>query len=250
VPGTIALTFDDGPHADTETILDVLEAHGVRATFFICGNNNPKGSFDDPDTPWGATLRRMYDAGHQMASHTWTHADLSVTSPAVRQQQVVFNEMAFRNLFGFFPTYLRPPYASCSAECQADMDRWGYHVINFDLDTRDFINDAPDLIGTSKDIFSQAVSSDAAGHSYNVLAHDIHHYTALELTDYMILTLKERGYRAVTVGECLGDPAENWYRDAEYTSTGEPAGVHVPNRHKLDEGAEDDDDDEDEDETD
>jgi len=228
----VALTFDDGPHEDTEIILDVLERYNVKAAFFICGNNNPRGAIDDPSTPWVSTLHRMHMAGHQLASHTWTHANLSEASPVVRQQQIIYNEMVFRNLFGFFPTYIRPPYASCSAECQADMDRLGYHVINFDLDTRDFINDAAALIGTSKNIFSQALSSDPAAHSYNVLAHDIHHYTAIELTEYMVMTLKERGYRAVTVGECLGDAAEHWYRDAGYTKTGEPAGVHIPDRHK------------------
>src|SRR5512146_2998098 len=34
---TIALTFDDGPNANTRGVLDVLKAQNVKATFFIVG---------------------------------------------------------------------------------------------------------------------------------------------------------------------------------------------------------------------
>lgn len=37
----------------------------------------------------------------------------------------------------------------------------------------------------------------------------------MNLTEYMLSTLTQLGYKAVTVGECLGDPAENWYRKAD-----------------------------------
>jgi len=204
---------------NTEIVLDVLERHGMKATFFICGNNNPIGQIDDPSTPWTPILRRMYAEGHQLASHTWTHYDLSDISPQVRWQQVIYNEMAFRNIFGWFPTYIRPPYASCTeaSGCLADLGRWGYHVVNYDIDTRDFLNDSPEKIQTSKDIFDTAVSHDAASHSYLPIAHDVKTMTATVLTEHMIQILLQRGYKAVTVGECLGDPPENWYRDASST---------------------------------
>jgi hypothetical protein len=36
----------------------------------------------------------------------------------------------------------------------------------------------------------------------------------MNLTEYMLSTLTQLGYKAVTVGDCLGDPKENWYRTA------------------------------------
>lgn len=47
------------------------------------------------------------------------------------------NEMALRNVLGFFPTYMRPPYSDCTATsgCQGDMEDLGYHVVYFDVDT-------------------------------------------------------------------------------------------------------------------
>ncbi len=47
--------------------------------------------------------------------------------------------------------------------------------------------------------------------SFLVIAHDIYEQTVYNLTDFMLDTLLSKGYRPVTVGECLGDPVENWY---------------------------------------
>jgi hypothetical protein len=52
-------------------------------------------------------LRRMHAAGHQIASHTWSHADLSTqVTPAQRKNEMYKNEMALRNILGFIPTYM------------------------------------------------------------------------------------------------------------------------------------------------
>ena len=81
----------------------------------------------------------MYNSGHQVASHTWSHANLGNLNSAERHDEMYKNEMALRNVLGVIPTYMRPPYSSCSAEsgCEADMNNLGYHVTYFDLDTQD-----------------------------------------------------------------------------------------------------------------
>lgn len=216
VPGTLALTFDDGPWIYTSQLLDILESHNTTATFFICGKNLGKGRIDDPSTPWPAILQRMHSKGHQLASHSYTHQDFTIVNSTIQQSQIVYNEMAFRNLFGFFPTYFRPPYTFCTAAsgCPAILNTFGYHIINLDVDTKDYLNDDPTLIQNSKNTFDQVVSTDSAHHSYIELSHDVHYNTVINLTEYMIKTSLSRGYRLVTVGECMGDPPANWYRDA------------------------------------
>ena len=77
----------------------------------------------------------MVAEGHQVASHTWSHQDLSVISDAQRYDQMVKNEMAIRNIIGKYPTYMRPPYSSCNAACQTMLKNLGYVVSYFDLDT-------------------------------------------------------------------------------------------------------------------
>lgn len=215
-PGTMALTFDDGPYLYTNQVLDILKSLEVKATFFVAGNNRGKGRIDDPGNEWAAILRRTHAEGHQIASHTWTHRDLNKVNKTVQWTEIVYNEMAFRNIFGWFPTYMRPPYLECSAEsgCIDTLDTLGYHIITNNIDTKDYMYDDALLIQNSKTRFSDAVSTDSGSNDYITLAHDVHYQTVVNLTEYMVKTSRERGYKLVTVGECLNDPQENWYRSA------------------------------------
>lgn len=56
------LTIDDGPTSDTPALLDLLDARGVRATFFV------KGTLADD-----ATMRAITDRGHSIGNHSWSH---------------------------------------------------------------------------------------------------------------------------------------------------------------------------------
>ncbi|KAF1999709.1 carbohydrate esterase family 4 protein [Amniculicola lignicola CBS 123094] len=212
VKGTIALTFDDGPWIFTSRMLDVLDSFGVKATFFIVGNNLGKGMMDDASKPWPALMKRMYNSGHQLASHSWTHENLDTSTAIIQRTQILYNEIAFSNLFGRFPTYFRAPYLVCGITCRDLLDTFGYHLIDINIDTKDYLYNTPSLIQNSKDRFSNAVSADFTTNSYIELSHDIHEQTVMNLTAFMINTLRARGYRPVPVGECLGDPKENWYR--------------------------------------
>lgn len=65
VPGTIALTFDDGPWQYTHALLDTLAEHDAVATFFLNGINlGSISSFPD-------VLQRAVAEGHQLGSHTY-----------------------------------------------------------------------------------------------------------------------------------------------------------------------------------
>lgn len=108
---------------------------------------------------------------------------------------------------------MRPPYSSCSAPCMATMAELGYHVTSFDVDTDDYNNDSPLLIQNAKTNFLTKIApSNPTKDAFLVIGHDIHEQTAYNLTTFMLDTLKAKGYTAVTVGKCLGDPEANWYR--------------------------------------
>ncbi|RHZ47573.1 chitin deacetylase CDA6 [Aspergillus thermomutatus] len=223
--GTIALTYDDGPNRYTADLLDLLDRYNAKATFFISGINNSKGPIDHPDLPWASLIQRMQQSGHQIASHTWSHQDLSKVTPDQRRGQMLKNEAAFRNILGRIPTYMRPPYSSCLPEsgCLDDMDRMGYHIILYDIDTKDYSHDSPSAIQVSKDAFDNALAPwKASEKSWLVIAHDVHEQTVYNLTEHMLRRIAEYGYKAVTVGECLEDPEEFWYREAGEPLTGTP----------------------------
>ncbi|CAI9634080.1 carbohydrate esterase family 4 protein [Alternaria burnsii] len=214
-PGTVAITYDDGPYIYTENVMAQFEARGAHATFFITGNNIGKGAIDEN---WAGVIKKMYDNGHQVASHTWSHQDLSLITKEEVYDQMVKNEMAIRNIIGKYPTYMRPPYSSCDAECQEVMSDLGYVVSYFDLDTDDYNQLTPEKIQVAKDNFKNGIDTRNSGDPYDgdrlVIGHDIHQLTAENLTAYMLDYLYAQGLTAVTMGECLQDPKENWYRDS------------------------------------
>lgn len=104
--GVVGLTYDDGPYIYTNDLLDLLASYNFKATFFITGNNNGKGPIDET-AAWTAVIKRMIAEGHQVASHTWSHADLSTLTDADRETEMIKNEMALRNIIGKIPTYMR-----------------------------------------------------------------------------------------------------------------------------------------------
>lgn len=206
-PGVVALTFDDGPSSYTSQLLDILSGAGVRATFFLNGRN--WGGDDITSGSKSALVQRMVAEGHQIASHTWDHADLATLSDAQVSAEMTQLETALMGIIGKVPTYMRAPYFSCGTACLNVMNSLGYHVIGTDLDTLDWQGS----VQSSKDIFANALSAaNPSSSSFLPLAHDVHSDTVSSLTPFMIATIQERGFRTATVGECMGDPAANWYR--------------------------------------
>lgn len=59
----VYLTFDDGPSYNTSKILDILDEHNVKATFFVTGNGQA----------YNQNIKRAYDAGHTIGLHTYSH---------------------------------------------------------------------------------------------------------------------------------------------------------------------------------
>ncbi|KAK2014048.1 chitin deacetylase [Colletotrichum eremochloae] len=181
IPGDVALTYHDGPASYIDDLLDLLNKYNASATFMIAGNNNAKGEIDNATLPWASTIMRIYTDGHQIASHTWSHADL------------------------------------CG--CEDNMKDLGNSVIYFDLDTADYLHDSQTDIQKSEDTVDQSIDAKPVpSDSCLVIGHDIHQQTAYSLTEYMLQRFQGRKF--VTIGECLGDPKENWDRADSRTTLG------------------------------
>lgn len=186
---------------------------------------------NDPATPYPAIIKvsiricphlrldsnissqRMHAEGHQIASHTWSHENASAITNTQYTNQIIWNEIAINSILGFFPTYMRPPYSICEKACQNILSTLGYHIVYFDLDTQGYLMDDPKLIQSSKNIWDKAINkANVKTDSFLNIEHDIHYQTVYNLTDYMLSSLFKKGFKSVTVGECLGDPKANWYR--------------------------------------
>ncbi|PNY28719.1 Peptidoglycan-N-acetylglucosamine deacetylase [Tolypocladium capitatum] len=213
VDGVIALSFDDGPFTYTEDLLNLLSRYDAKATFFVTGRNLGKGAINDDGLPWAALIRRMVRDGHQVASHTWSHQRLTELTYPKFLNQMLFNEIALADVLGYFPTYMRPPYSASSAQTDGWLGELGYHVTYFNLDTEGYLHDSPATIQRSKDIWDEAVEGhDPQSTKWLQIEHDTVDQAVHNLTEHILGSLFRNGFRSVTVGECLGDPRENWYR--------------------------------------
>lgn len=155
----------------------------------------------------------MFDEGHQIASHTWSHQRLTLLSENKFRNQMLYNEIALADLLGFFPTYMRPPYSASNSTTDAWLGELGYHVTYFNLDTEGYLHDDANLIQTSKDIWDTNVEGmDPENTKWLQIEHDPVYQSVYNLTEYMLQSLFDNGFESVTVGECLDDPEENWYR--------------------------------------
>lgn len=250
MPGVVALTFDDGPYIYTSQILETLSQHGARATFFLNGAN--KGNIDSYPELLQRAINEGHQLGshtYMLPSHIpfttpthhphlltissrWGHPSLDTLSYPEILSQMTDLESAFLRILGFYPTYMRAPYLMVTADVLAAMTQLEYHVIGASIDTKDYENDHPEHSWRSFEKFRAEL--DAGGTI--VLAHDTHRTTVEMLVENMIGEIEERGYESksffslngnvlglaladligavVTIGECLGDPEEFWYRDS------------------------------------
>ena len=110
----IALTFDDGPSASyTPGLLDGLSARGVKVTFFLVGRSV---------SYWPSVAAREAAEGHQLGSHTWSHAWLTKLSAADVQSEVSSGVSQITAATGSAgPFYLRAPYGAVNATVCANV---------------------------------------------------------------------------------------------------------------------------------
>lgn len=180
----IALTFDDGPHYNqTPRLLEILEKYNVKSTFFILGER----------TLWGPSnekaLTMVYEAGHEVASHTHTHKNLKQISVEDMKAEIVNARDAIYSVIGEYPTLVRPPYGAYNDAVK----EFSYApLIAWNLDSKDW-----DFRNAEK-VIDHVLAE--AGDGKIVLMHDIHWFT-VDAVEVLIPELQSRGYQIVTVQE-------------------------------------------------
>jgi len=96
----VTLTFDDGPSADTERILDVLAAHKLSATFFMLGRQVEL---------LPQIARRVIDEGHEVGNHSYSHPIYLFRGPSETRHQLEQAQETITNVTGARPRFARPP---------------------------------------------------------------------------------------------------------------------------------------------
>lgn len=83
----VALTFDDGPTQNTQSVLQILEELGVKATFFITGAELEK--FPEEG-------RSIVLAGHELGNHSYSHQRMVLKAPSFIKKEIEMTDSLIR----------------------------------------------------------------------------------------------------------------------------------------------------------
>ncbi len=191
-PQTVILTFDDGPSSYTPQILDILKDKGVKATFFVIGNqavNHP-------------LLGRINQEGHEIGNHTYTHPDLAKIPEWRRKLELNLTRIVISSQTHHGSRLLRLPYQGSdqlrneSIHVAEQAGDWGYITVGETLDSQDWKQP-----GTEQ-IISNA-SRDSSG---IILLHDGggDRRQTVDALPGIIEYYQNNGYKFATVSEALG----------------------------------------------
>lgn len=90
-------------------------------------------------SPCGTNMTpRAYNSGHQIASHTWSHKDLTGQGASGIQTEVQRLETALKKILGIKPKWLRPPYGGQNSNVLNTLKGYNYKVVTWNLDSQDW----------------------------------------------------------------------------------------------------------------
>lgn len=199
----LALTYDDGPNdPDTWRLLEVLERHGTKATFFLIGRFVEQ----KPEI-----ARAVVSAGHAIGNHTWDHPNLIFASAAEVRRQLQRTQQAIFDATGVAAKLFRPPFGGRRPVTLRIARALGLEPVMWNVSCYDW-----------KPISADEIVHRVARHIRGgdvILLHDGGHgrmgvdrSRSIEASDRMVAQYKAEGYEFVTIPEMLGC--------AETTATG------------------------------
>ncbi|MDL2275615.1 polysaccharide deacetylase family protein [Desulfosarcina sp. OttesenSCG-928-G10] len=197
----VALTVDDGPDpATTPALLELLDRHGVQATFFVLGKR--VRAFPE-------LVRAISEAGHTIGNHSFSHR----TGIAFKSRRHLYNEVAATQAelarLGIVPRIYRPPVGITYPGMGKVLEAFGLVTVTFNRRALDFGNRR--LSGLASRILARIAPGDI------IMVHDLPPYqndvqTWLAEIDTLIRGIREKHLEIRSLAEVIGRP------DIQHTS--------------------------------
>lgn len=180
----ISLTFDDGPNTGTTLeVLDVLEKHQIKASFFLIGN-----LITEETIP---VILREVEMGCDIQNHSWTHPFMNKMTEEEIRKEIQDTSEKIKEVTGEEPRFFRPPFI--------EVNDLMYDVIDMPFICGQGVEDWVPHVSAeerAKRVLDQAVDGSI------VLLHDLQgNSNTVKALDMIIPKLKERGFEFVTITE-------------------------------------------------
>ena len=184
-----ALTFDDGPNASsTPILLDGLKERKVRATFFLIGENVEKDENEK-------IVKRMYEEGHLIGNHTYTHCNLSKLETGEAKKELEQTDTVIEKITGKQPVFARAPYGELPVDSEQDLSRI---YIGWTVDPLDWMTEDAGAVVTT--VVEEINPGDV------ILLHDCYP-SSVQAAIRIVDLLQGKGYEFVTVDKLISDCA-------------------------------------------
>ena len=175
---TVALTFDDGPHPKyTEQVLALLRKYGIQACFFELGSG--LGTVDHGEVKLGRTAdvaRKVLDAGHVLANHSYSHPVLSKLTEDARNQEIENTDLLLEKVTGRKTELFRAPYGARNQSILQRITADGLTSVMWNIDSLDWADPIPESIAMR--VLHELNKSQKG----IVLFHDIHKQSVMALS--------------------------------------------------------------------
>lgn len=184
----VALTFDIATGTeDLEQILETLDKHQVKATFFLLGSWIRH---------WPEEVKRLYDAGHELANHGDHHVDYTELGLEECKQEILGAQEEIRQQTGFTTDLFRPPYGSYNNTVMQAAEQCGYETIQWSVDSLDWKEYG------KEEMIERVLKHSQLQNGAILLFHNNTKYTAQAL-DAILTGLEEQGYHIGTVSDLI-----------------------------------------------
>lgn len=184
----IALTFDDGPNTiTTPQVLDIIEKHGVPASFFVCGDNITPESAE--------VMKRAAKLGCEIHNHSRTHSDMTGMSPEDIKAEIDFTSDKIEEVVEIRPRFFRPPYIAVNEKMHEVIDL----TFICGLGAEDWLDEI-----SAEERYNRIISQASDG--LVILLHDSVidskcNVKTVSAVDMIIPELQRQGYKFVTVSQ-------------------------------------------------
>lgn len=184
----LALTFDAAwGDEDLADILDILDNHQAKVTFFVSGDWAEKY----PDA-----VRTIYQHGHELANHGMNHKHMpDLSDEEIKNEIMNCHDQVF-SITGYSMTAFRAPYSDWNDRVVEQAHSCGYSCINQNVDSVDWKEYGVDSI------IETVLSDPDLDNGAIILLHNGTKYTR-DALDRLLTELEKQGYRFVTIQELV-----------------------------------------------